>query len=194
MHRTNPESIPDSETGLRIVRWNLGGFKELRARGVLSPKGEYELIDGFILHRDGGSRRHDAVVSELADRLHASFESPKVSVERDFELLFADQDAAVTPDLVVLDERTDAPRLVIEVSEESSRVDAMEKEHVYARAGVPEYWLIDLPWRLMYVHSSPWPDGYGCRSMSPSGVTAMTHVALDGELIFDDLLAIADAA
>lgn len=194
MHQTNPESIPDSETGLRIVRWNLSGFQELRSRGLLSPEGKYELIDGFILHRDGGSQRHDAVVSELAGRLLASTDSPEVIVERDFELLFADQEAAVTPDLIVLDERSSAPRLVIEVSEESSRVDAMEKERVYARAGVEEYWLIDLPWRLMHVHSSPWPDGYGCRSLSPNGMAAMTHVALRGELKLEDLLATAETA
>jgi Putative restriction endonuclease len=194
MHQDNPESIPDSETGLRIVRWNLRGFLELRRRGLLSRTGEYELVDGLILHRDGGSNRHEAIVKELANRLRADCDSPLVSVKRDFELLFEDQEAAVTPDLVVLRERDGLPQLVIEVSEQTSRVDGMEKEHIYARAGVEEYWLLDLPWSLMYVHTSPDHDGYGLRSMTPKGSVAMTHVALEGTLVFEDLLAAAGAA
>lgn len=193
MHQDDPELVHDPETGLRILRWNLRGFLGLRAQEILCRNGEYELIDGLILHREDGSPRHDAVVIDLARRLLEYYGSRPVSVQRDVELLLDDQDVAVTADLVVFDGSDEIPRLVVEVSEHNSRLDAIEKERIYARAGVEEYWQLDLAWSLMYVHCSPGMHGYGCRSMSPKTMAAMTEVALEGELVFADLLTAAGA-
>jgi hypothetical protein len=35
------------------------------------------------------------------------------------------------------------------------------KAPIYARAGVPELWILDLVNRLFYIHRSPSPRGYG---------------------------------
>jgi Uma2 family endonuclease len=70
------------------------------------------------------------------------------------------------PDLFLID--LDAPRpyhpgtakLVIEVAVSSQRRDLRTKPPIYARAGVPLYWVIDIDARRAVVHREPGPDGY----------------------------------
>lgn len=62
----------------------------------------------------------------------------------------------------------DAPRpyhpgtaaLVIEVAVSSQRRDLRQKPIVYARAGVPEYWVVDLDKGRVVVHRTPSGDRY----------------------------------
>ena len=52
--------------------------------------------------------------------------------------------------------------LVIEVSESSIRKDREIKTRLYAEAGVPEYWIVDLTGNeiVVEVHTDPSPQGY----------------------------------
>jgi len=50
--------------------------------------------------------------------------------------------------------------LVIEVAETSADYDREIKMALYARAGVPEAWLVDLQEGVVEVRRSPSPDGY----------------------------------
>lgn len=48
--------------------------------------------------------------------------------------------------------------LVVEVARTSQALDRV-KAHLYARAGVPVYWLVDLAARHVEVYTKPTPDG-----------------------------------
>jgi Uma2 family endonuclease len=50
--------------------------------------------------------------------------------------------------------------LVVEVADTSAREDRRVKIPKYARAGIPEAWLFDLPAEALEVHRDPGPDGY----------------------------------
>ena len=80
-------------------------------------------------------------------------------------------DTVVQPDIVVvLNERASIvgpdqidgpPSLVVEIiSPSSRRADAVVKRAAYARAGVPEYWLMDAEACLVIVQSDPIGDDY----------------------------------
>ena len=61
--------------------------------------------------------------------------------------------------------RTRLPRpedvlLVIEVSDTTLRYDRETKLPLYARAGVPEAWLVDLQNSIIELHTEPSTDGY----------------------------------
>jgi Uma2 family endonuclease len=70
------------------------------------------------------------------------------------------------PDLAVIE--ADAPRpyhpgtaaLVIEVSVSSPRRDLRQKPILYACAGVPLYWVVDLDGSRAVIHSEPGSEGY----------------------------------
>ena len=50
--------------------------------------------------------------------------------------------------------------LVIEVADTSLVTDREVKFPIYARAGVPEAWLLDVVTQRLEVHRHPTPDGY----------------------------------
>jgi Uma2 family endonuclease len=76
------------------------------------------------------------------------------------------------PDLAVValrddDPHTDHPEsalLVIEVAVSSLRYDRNAKGPVYARWGIPEYWIVDVDGRAVEVHTDP--DRVGARYRS----------------------------
>ena len=50
--------------------------------------------------------------------------------------------------------------LVVEVSHESLRHDRTIKQRLYARCGIPEYWILALPENRLEVYRDPAGDGY----------------------------------
>lgn len=55
--------------------------------------------------------------------------------------------------------------LAIEVANTSLRDDLQRKARIYARAGIPEYWVVDVKKRELVVHRSPSGEKY--RSVKP---------------------------
>jgi Uma2 family endonuclease len=74
------------------------------------------------------------------------------------------------PDLIVLKRasasfQSGAPQpgdlaLVVEVADTTLRFDLTMKAGLYARAGIVEYWVVDVTGRRLIVHREPAPGGY----------------------------------
>ncbi len=85
-------------------------------------------------------------------------------------LLLRTADSEPQPDVALLRPRPDFytrshPEaqdvyLVIEVADTSVVTDREVKFPIYARAGVPEAWLLDVATQHLEVHTQPTPDGY----------------------------------
>ncbi len=81
--------------------------------------------------------------------------------------------AEVQPDLALLRAQPDfyaaalpAPAdvfLVVEVGDTTAEYDRQVKLPLYALAGIPEVWLVDLNAQALEVYRSPVPEGYGQR-------------------------------
>lgn len=72
--------------------------------------------------------------------------------------------------------------LLFEVSDTSLCRDLAIKSRIYARAGVPDYWVVDLVDRLVIVHRDPRGDAYAEVTGHTDGVIrALRHsqVAID---------------
>lgn len=75
------------------------------------------------------------------------------------------EDSEPQPDLALLplgDYRHEHPTtalVIIEVADSSLPYDRV-KGHVYARAGIPEYWIVDLVDRVVEVHTDPRDGAY----------------------------------
>jgi Uma2 family endonuclease len=50
--------------------------------------------------------------------------------------------------------------LLVEVADTSQRYDRMVKLPLYARAGVPEVWIVDLPTEVIEIYRRPTATGY----------------------------------
>ncbi|MGH7545565.1 MAG: Uma2 family endonuclease, partial [Gemmatimonadota bacterium] len=102
------------------------------------------------------------------------------------------------PDVVLLKPRDDFytgahPRpedvlLVVEVAETSLGYERRLKLPEYARVGVPEVWLLDLPGDGLEVLRGPAPQGYRDVRRLNRGARVAPQALPDVELSVDDLL------
>lgn len=135
--------------------------------GILTPEDRVELLDGLIVkkmpinppHRIGTRllfRALDSVVpsgwyvdTQAPITLSKSEPEPDVAVFRGDTTDYADRHPNVLE-----------TALVAEVSHSSLLHDRTVKKRIYAQAGVPVYWLLDLSGRVIHVFSEPRDNTY----------------------------------
>ena len=121
-----------------------------------------ELLDGTIVDMSPKSPAHISVVSRLV-RHFATAPRWWMQVQDPIEI---PPDSEPEPD-IVLSASEPAPgtllrraALVVEVALSSQSIDRNVKSRLYARAGIPTYWLIDVPGRVVEVRTQPGERGY----------------------------------
>ena len=136
--------------------------------GLLSEDSRVELIDGELIDMVPIGPGHDGLVSGLNRALVLAC-GGKGIVRVQSTLLLGPRDAP-QPDFTVVRPRADFYTarhpgaadtfLVVEVAESSLRYDRTVKLPLYARAGVPEYWIVDLTGRVLNAYRDPSAGGY----------------------------------
>lgn len=151
-----PDSLPmiitaDTVPGPAQGHWTYNDYLALPNNNY-----QYEIVDGVLYMSPSPSRWHQNAVLQLALHLKRFVSSKQLGevfiapfdVELDFKTV-------VQPDiLVVLNANSDiitddgivgAPNLVIEVaSPGTASYDRNQKLNLYQRAGVQEYWIVDV--------------------------------------------------
>lgn len=123
----------------------------------------YELIDGVLVDKMGQNPPHAYAIQLLLGWLASVFEIGIVRVQHPMQAAPGDSERSLPePDIAVLREnkaefqrshpRGDEMLLVIEVSDSTAAFDLSRKMTLYARAGVPEYWVLDLNRRMLVAH------------------------------------------
>ncbi len=159
-------------------------YHKLVRAGVLGEDDRVELIEGEIVEMAAVGSRHAACVKRLNALLGQNLaEDAIVSVQDPIRL---SDNSEPEPDLALLKPRDDfyagehpAPEdvlLVIEVSETSVEYDSEVKLPLYARAGIPEAWLVNLPEQRIEVHSSPVDGEYRQSTRYRSGDSLISSV------------------
>jgi Uma2 family endonuclease len=146
-------------------RFTTDDYQRMGQAGILSEDDRVELIDGEVVAMTPIGPRHGACVDRATRALvNAAGDRAIVRVQGAVRLdLFHEPE----PDIVLLWPRTDfyATRqpgpadilLVIEVAESSIDYDREVKSRIYARSGVPEYWLVDLNDNALVCYRNPRP-------------------------------------
>lgn len=150
-------------------RLNVDEYYRMAEAGILEWNSRVELIDGKIIDMAPIGMDHGATVSGLAKTLIlACGDRAIVRVQGPVRL---DLENELQPDFAVLRLRADNYRvhghpgppnilLLVEVSDSSLRFDRTVKLPLYARAGIVEYWIVNLRDRLVEGFRDPGPDGY----------------------------------
>ena len=148
-----------------------------------------ELIEGVIVRMAPRGEPHDATIERLNELLLPPLVGrARVRIQLGFA---ASEYSEPEPDVAVVprdEQRTDHPAratLLVEVSASSLRFDRGTKAAVYARAGVPEYWVVDLVNRRVVRHRAPGRARYGKRDEIASG--ALPLPTLRAEISLADL-------
>ncbi len=164
--------------------------------GLLPPDARVELIDGEIIDMAPAADPHRSAVLLLDDLLHQAVGRQGIVLCQSSIRL--DAHSEPEPDLAVLRPRTDYYRgsaptaadtlLVIEVSDTTWRYDRNTKVPFYARHGIPEVWLLDLPDATVHFFRGLENEHYTDESANPNpGVTflpGLTDAAVDLAAVF----------
>jgi Uma2 family endonuclease len=156
-----------STAGSRSVRnFSRLEYDKMIDAGVLGEDEHVELVGGAIVEMSPEGPHHAGTIDLCAEVLRRAFGSGfTVRVQHP---LVIDPDGEPEPDLAVvaggpsqhLGAHPRSAALVVEVAESSLAYDRREKALLYARAGIPEYWIVNLVDRRVEVHREPARDGY----------------------------------
>lgn len=150
-------------------RFTTDEYEQMFAAGVLSEDTRVELLEGEIFEMSPLGPQHSACVTRLTELFYETG-NPRVTI-RVQDPVRLGEFSAPQPDIVVAHRRDDRyagghpePEdvlLLVEVSESSLSYDRDVKLPLYARAGIPEVWLVALLPRIVEVYRSPGEEGYG---------------------------------
>jgi len=172
-------ATPSSDVQERQRRITVSEYHRMIEVGILGEDEHVQLITGTMVAMTPQGRPHARIIQRL-NRLLVRVVGDDLEVLTQLPLTLLD-DSEPEPDLAVV-RAEDAqsgehhPRtalLVIEVAGESLRLDRKSKAALYARAGIPEYWIVNLAESTVEVHREPDPttDSYRARAVVPSGGT-----------------------
>ena len=150
-------------------RWTRSEIAMLPSAGVNIEK--LELVEGELIVKMPKNRRHVNGAMYLMYWLMDAFGRERVNPEAPIDV--APEDNPINepiPDLIVLkrESRTfhsASPQpadldLVVEISDTSLAFDLSVEARIYARAGIVDYWVLDVEGRRLIVHRDPMLDGY----------------------------------
>lgn len=169
---------------------DLQTYHWMQRQGLVAKRAE--LIRGVIVEKMSKSPLHEGIVRRLF-RLLQSAARPGLSVQKQSPLTL--ENSEPEPDLSVVPERADdfiaahpsTALFVVEVAVTSLDLDR-EKIGLYARAGVPEYWIVRATEGIVEVHRDLQAGAYASVSEHKVGETlqglALPELAVDLEALF----------
>lgn len=167
------------------VEW----FLTLVRGGPLQGKGRFELIEGEIFRMAPQFARHSTATRRIANRIEEAIETANLSPSVYSQIsLQVGETGMPEPDVVVADWSGDGAVpidkaiIAVEVSDSSLAYDLKRKARLYARYGVPEYWVIDLPNAQIHQMSGPTTKGYAAIEVHPLGTRVTSKVVPEIQL------------
>jgi Uma2 family endonuclease len=157
---TAAATVTEPGTVLPIHRLDVDTYNKIVASGALEGQ-RVELLDGVLVEMSPQSPARAKLIERLMD--HFLVARMPLRVQMPIEVA---PNSEPEPDLALLAEKpapSRHPRTalhVIEVAVSSHVTDRDTKGVLYARAGIPTYWLIDAPARTVEVYSEPGESGY----------------------------------
>ena len=169
----------------RTRRWTRVEYDRLIELGVFRPDERLELLDGLLVVREPQRSRHAAAIRRLIAALrHALGGAWQIDSQLPIAL---DDDSEPDISVVPLDPRAykdphpSHAVLIVEIAESSYRTDREFKAGLYARAGVLDYWIVDVAHDTVEVRREPETSPeplYGRRYRSVSVLRPPAIVAL----------------
>jgi Uma2 family endonuclease len=185
--------------GPRRVDWTIEQYYRLAGLGAFRNQ-RVELIEGEIIQMAPMKTPHAAAL-ELAERAVEAAFGPTVWVRTQLPLRLGRR-SEPQPDVAVV---PGGPRdysthpttalLLVEVSDATLSYDRRRKGSLYARAGIADYWIVNLRRDQLEVYRQPIPDpsrrygfGYSAVTVFQSADSAVPLAAPKARIAVADLL------
>ena len=147
-------------------KWTVEDYHQLIETGLLEGK-PVELLEGELIEMSPEGIPHSFTNRSVADYLRTLLKGQAFISEAHPITL---DNSEPEPDIAIVRLPNDIYKLhhpypqdihwLIEVSNRTIEKDTKEKTVIYARNGIPEYWVIDLPHNKVWVFTQPNLQGY----------------------------------
>jgi Uma2 family endonuclease len=155
-------------TDLPQRRWSVDEYHRMIAAGILTSSDRVELLEGHIIEMVPQEPPHASTTSSFGNDLVMLF-AGKAWVRQQLPITIA-PNSEPEPDIAVVQLDLNRYRdchpipedvyLLIEVSDSTLSYDRDRKAKVYAKANIPEYWVIDVNKKQLLVFREPQGDTY----------------------------------
>jgi len=153
------------ESSAQTRKWTRLEYDRLVEAEILWPEDRIELLGGHMIVKEPQYSPHATGIRLVQRVLTAAFGSGwDVRAQMPVAL---DEDSEPEPDVSVVpgeprdyrDAHPARPALIVEVALSRLRFDRDHKGSLYARAGIADYWIVNIPDRRVEVYREPIPDG-----------------------------------
>jgi len=152
-----------TEAAVRSRRWTRAEYAKLISTGLLGPGDKIELLGGQLCVSEPQNSPHARAISLGLETIQRAL-APGWHVRVQLPIAL-DDESEPEPDLAVISggprdytDHPSRPSLVVEVADSSLALDREHKGSLYARARLPEYWIVNLVDRVLEVYREPAPD------------------------------------
>ena len=167
-------------------QWTRAECAALEASGLLDLE-KLELVEGELVRKVSKKRPHVNALALLAGWLVQTFGVLFINQEAPIDVAPEDNPTnEPEPDIIVLkrefthfesaNPQPEDLHLVVEIANTSLNFDLATKAALYARAGIVEYWVLDVPGRRLLVHREP-QSGYYASVVVYSETETVTPLA-----------------
>jgi Uma2 family endonuclease len=144
------------------AKFSVAQYKRMWEVGVLTSDDKVELLEGYVILKIPENPPHDGTIQIISKRLgrripsgwnlrvRSSIILPDSQPEPDFAIVREDPTDYTTRHPTAAD-----VGLLIEVVDSSFLRDQRDKTRIYARAGIPVYWIVNLVDRRVEVYTQP---------------------------------------
>ena len=173
------------------VKLRVEDYLLLDESGAFDAYRKTELIEGDVYFMNAQHRPHALAKTELYNALRDGLRVIGSTLRPliDASVALSEYDAP-EPDIVLTSEPKGeglvplaSVTLIIEVSDTTVKDDLTRKAIIYARAGIPEYWVVDLNAKVIHQMSAPEDEAYTDRRLmtfgEPIKATAVTGLTVE---------------
>jgi len=152
--------LVETENGLEVRRWTRSEYYRMGELGFFNGQ-RVELVDGEVIVMSPMGAGHATAITKVTRALLYAFgEGFVIRIQLPLAI---EPESEPEPDVAVvigspddyIDEHPSTAVLVVEVADTSLAYDRTDKAKVYARAGIPEYWIVNLLDRQLEVYREP---------------------------------------
>ena len=155
--KTNSDSLLLPQRWL----WTVKEFQRAYDLGAFGFETRLELIEGEIIRKMPQNEPHTWAIRAVEEALRSAF-MPGHDVRTQLPLVLGLRSKPEPDIAVVIGSFNDYKRrhpttavLVVEVSDSTLALDRTTKAALYARAGIEDYWIVNLPDSVLEVHRQP---------------------------------------
>lgn len=151
-------------TSLPMKTFTVNAYHRLIESGALTTSDRMELLNGLLVYKMPQNAPHASTILKLEELLWRRLPKGLIPWSQK-PITLTDLQSEPEPDIAIVpgpSSRYESRKptandisLIIEVSDTTLALDSGEKKETYAAAGIPEYWIINLPHRRVEVYSAP---------------------------------------